>query len=218
MNLHWRVLQTRQSTTSGTGTAWTSLCISATTWSPSRQQDGFMQHTNMESRQVRHMRTSGQYQCSCNGCHELGNNWPSTWEPAAHEAWNADGTNSMTPTGTACMHQSSTSRCFSRSKAGHTGMLHPTLPAEQCLPYLSPVDLRACLCSWLAQVLGTFITEFGQGRLRCDRMFSSCETARQVADQLVAIAAHYGFEGWLVSVVYTLRSQLTCLQPRLTGI
>lgn len=29
-------------------------------------------------------------------------------------------------------------------------------------------------------------------------MFSSYETARQVADQLVAIAAHYDFEGWLV--------------------
>ena len=48
------------------------------------------------------------------------------------------------------------------------------------------------------QVLGTFITEFGQGRLRCNRMFSDYETARVVADQLAAIAAHYGFEGWLV--------------------
>ena len=48
-------------------------------------------------------------------------------------------------------------------------------------------------------MLGTFITEFGQGRLRCNRMFSTYKTARQVADQLVAIAAHYGFEGWLVS-------------------
>jgi endo-beta-N-acetylglucosaminidase D len=51
--------------------------------------------------------------------------------------------------------------------------------------------------------LGTFITEFGQGRLRCDRMFSSPESARQVADQLVAIAQHYGFEGWLVRDYYT---------------
>jgi hypothetical protein len=50
-----------------------------------------------------------------------------------------------------------------------------------------------------AQVLGTFITEFGEGRRRCARLFSSHEAARAVADKLVALACHHGFEGWLVS-------------------
>lgn len=67
---------------------------------------------------------------------------------------------------------------------------------------LSQVEISSTAAAGVVvhlQMLGTFITEFGQGRLRCDRLFSSAERARQVADQLVAIAQHYGFEGWLVS-------------------
>ncbi|KAF6265409.1 glycosyl hydrolase family 85-domain-containing protein [Scenedesmus sp. NREL 46B-D3] len=50
------------------------------------------------------------------------------------------------------------------------------------------------------KVLGTFITEFGQGRQRCNRLFASRAAAQAVADQLVAVARHYGFEGWLVNI------------------
>jgi mannosyl-glycoprotein endo-beta-N-acetylglucosaminidase len=56
----------------------------------------------------------------------------------------------------------------------------------------------------LPQVLGTFITEFGQGKQRCNRLFSSRAAAQAVADQLVAVARHYGFEGWLVNIENSL--------------
>jgi mannosyl-glycoprotein endo-beta-N-acetylglucosaminidase len=63
-------------------------------------------------------------------------------------------------------------------------------------------------CPWLTalQVLGTFITEFGQGRQRCNRLFASRASAQAVADQLVAVACHYGFEGWLVNIENSLSS------------
>eukprot|EP00775_Hariotina_reticulata_P011568 gene11568-11712_t len=51
------------------------------------------------------------------------------------------------------------------------------------------------------RMLGTFITEFGQGKLRSEVLFASRDSAEVVANQLVAVALHYGFEGWLVSVL-----------------
>jgi hypothetical protein len=75
----------------------------------------------------------------------------------------------------------------------------PKEPTQSCHGMASNRCLLLVTAVWGSQVLGTFITEFGQGRLRCDRMFSTHEGARRVADQLAAIAAHSGFEGWLVS-------------------
>jgi mannosyl-glycoprotein endo-beta-N-acetylglucosaminidase len=57
------------------------------------------------------------------------------------------------------------------------------------------------------QMLGTFITEFGQGKLRSQELFASRESAEVVADQLVALALHYGFEGWLVNIENSLTAQ-----------
>ena len=50
------------------------------------------------------------------------------------------------------------------------------------------------------QVLGTFITEWGLGAQRCARLFQDPAAAQTVADQLVAISKHYGFEGWLINM------------------
>jgi mannosyl-glycoprotein endo-beta-N-acetylglucosaminidase len=50
------------------------------------------------------------------------------------------------------------------------------------------------------QVLGTFITEWGLGARRCSRLFKDAAAAQAVADQLLAIAKHYGFEGWLINI------------------
>ncbi|KAG2497145.1 hypothetical protein HYH03_004736 [Edaphochlamys debaryana] len=50
------------------------------------------------------------------------------------------------------------------------------------------------------RVLGTFITEWEEGRSRCERLFASPAAARTAADQLAALAAHGGFEGWLVNI------------------
>lgn len=52
----------------------------------------------------------------------------------------------------------------------------------------------------LLQVLGTFITEWDDGALRCMQMFTSPESAEEVARQLASIAQHYCFEGWLLNI------------------
>lgn len=50
------------------------------------------------------------------------------------------------------------------------------------------------------QVLGTFITEWSDGSRRCVDMFSDRCTAELAAEQLVAVAKHFGFEGWLINI------------------
>ncbi|GFR47376.1 hypothetical protein Agub_g9088 [Astrephomene gubernaculifera] len=50
------------------------------------------------------------------------------------------------------------------------------------------------------KVLGTFITEWAAGRDICCRLFASPAAARAAADSLVRLAAHGGFEGWLVNI------------------
>eukprot|EP00879_Flechtneria_rotunda_P009445 GHRR01009887.1.p1 GENE.GHRR01009887.1~~GHRR01009887.1.p1 ORF type:complete len:846 (+),score=292.20 GHRR01009887.1:222-2759(+) len=67
------------------------------------------------------------------------------------------------------------------------------------------------------QMLGTFITEFGQGRHICNRLFSSKASAEAVADQLVAIAAHYGFEGWLVNIENSLSLEQVAVMQHFVG-
>ncbi|XP_062513553.1 cytosolic endo-beta-N-acetylglucosaminidase-like isoform X2 [Corticium candelabrum] len=49
-------------------------------------------------------------------------------------------------------------------------------------------------------VLGTFITEWDDGAVRCQKLLESEATYRRVADQLVAIALYYKLEGWLVNI------------------
>jgi len=50
------------------------------------------------------------------------------------------------------------------------------------------------------QVLGTFITEGGDGTDACQELFRSMESAVEAAKQLASIAAYFGFEGWLINV------------------
>lgn len=66
-------------------------------------------------------------------------------------------------------------------------------------------------------MLGTFITEFGQGRQRCNKLFASCQAAEAVADQLVAVAAHYGFEGWLVNIENSLSREQVEVMKHFVG-
>lgn len=60
------------------------------------------------------------------------------------------------------------------------------------------------------QVLGTFITEWQEGKERCEQMFCTMENAELVARQLTAIAVHFNFEGWLVNIENDLSH--ICLQ------
>ena len=55
-----------------------------------------------------------------------------------------------------------------------------------------------------SQVLGTFITEWDEGRRICEQLFSSPETAELLAFQLKEIANWFGFDGWLVNIENSL--------------
>ena len=53
-------------------------------------------------------------------------------------------------------------------------------------------------------MLGTVITEWEEGAALCEQLFSSPEAAEEAAGQLCRIAAHHGFDGWLLNVENTL--------------
>ena len=44
------------------------------------------------------------------------------------------------------------------------------------------------------------ITEWDDGKKRCDAVIANEVTYKQFADQLVKIADYYGFDGWLVNI------------------
>lgn len=49
-----------------------------------------------------------------------------------------------------------------------------------------------------SKVLGTFITEWDEGRVICDRLLSTKESAHLYAERLTELAVALGFDGWLV--------------------
>lgn len=49
-------------------------------------------------------------------------------------------------------------------------------------------------------VLGTLITEWEAGAVACRQLFGTAAAAEAVAAQLAAIAAHHGFDGWLINI------------------
>lgn len=49
-------------------------------------------------------------------------------------------------------------------------------------------------------VLGTFITEWEAGSAVCKKLLASEETVALAVRQLVCIANHHGFEGWLINI------------------
>ncbi|KAF8066341.1 ENGASE2 [Scenedesmus sp. PABB004] len=67
------------------------------------------------------------------------------------------------------------------------------------------------------KVIGTIITEFGQGRRRCGALFESAAAARGVADTLVSLAAHHGFEGWLVNIENALTQDQVAVVMHFVG-
>jgi len=56
-----------------------------------------------------------------------------------------------------------------------------------------------CLC------VGTLITEWEAGKQMCAEFLKSEVEWRVLADQLVAIAVHYGFDGWLINIENALQ-------------
>lgn len=47
-------------------------------------------------------------------------------------------------------------------------------------------------------MLGTFITEWDEGKLISDKLLSTEESAKMYADCLTELAVALGFDGWLV--------------------
>ncbi|KAK4273731.1 hypothetical protein QN277_017070 [Acacia crassicarpa] len=50
------------------------------------------------------------------------------------------------------------------------------------------------------KVLGTFITEWDEGRSVCDEMLATKGSAQTYAERLVQLAAKLGFDGWLINM------------------
>lgn len=50
------------------------------------------------------------------------------------------------------------------------------------------------------QILGTLITEFNDGILKCEQIFQNDESWRNFADALVNICIIYQFDGWLLNI------------------
>lgn len=49
-------------------------------------------------------------------------------------------------------------------------------------------------------ILGTLISEWDAGAAACRQLFGTMSSAEAAADQLAAIAAHHGFDGWLINI------------------
>ncbi|KAK7305920.1 hypothetical protein VNO77_43833 [Canavalia gladiata] len=50
------------------------------------------------------------------------------------------------------------------------------------------------------KVLGTFITEWDEGRAACDTLLSTKESAQMYAERLAELAVDLGFDGWLINM------------------
>ncbi len=59
-------------------------------------------------------------------------------------------------------------------------------------------------------MLGTFITEWDDGRRICDKLLETEESARMYAERLAELAVALGFDGWLVCSFSNLKSR--CFQ------
>ena len=55
--------------------------------------------------------------------------------------------------------------------------------------------------------MGTFITEWDEGAVKCGEMFGSPEAAIHTAKQLTEIARTYNFDGWLVNIENKLTTE-----------
>ena len=51
-------------------------------------------------------------------------------------------------------------------------------------------------------MLGTFITEWDEGRATCAVLLSTKESAQMYAERLAELAVKLGFDGWLVIILY----------------
>ena len=51
-------------------------------------------------------------------------------------------------------------------------------------------------------MLGTFIAEWDEGRVVCDEMLATKESAQMYVERLAELASALGFDGWLVKELF----------------
>lgn len=73
-------------------------------------------------------------------------------------------------------------------------------------------DVVRCGYGNTVQVLGTLISEWDDGKAKCEALLETEATAQQAARQLAAIAAYFEFDGWLLNIENELD---TALMPNL---
>ncbi|XP_062601437.1 cytosolic endo-beta-N-acetylglucosaminidase-like [Saccostrea cucullata] len=59
------------------------------------------------------------------------------------------------------------------------------------------------------KVLGTFITEWDDGKLRSQKLLESEESFKRIANKLVEITKYYNFDGWLINIENVIQSDKT---------
>ncbi|CAK7325921.1 unnamed protein product [Dovyalis caffra] len=63
------------------------------------------------------------------------------------------------------------------------------------------------------KVLGTFITEWDEGKLICNKLLATKESAWMYAERLTELAVNLGFDGWLINMeVNLLKEQIPNLE------
>ena len=58
------------------------------------------------------------------------------------------------------------------------------------------------------KVLGTFITEWDEGKATCKELLATKESAQMYAERLAELAAALGFDGWLVIFLFAIYGSL----------
>lgn len=60
--------------------------------------------------------------------------------------------------------------------------------------------------------VGTFITEWDDGKIRSQRLLESEDSFRKVASKLVEITKYYKFDGWLINIENVIEVYITLIK------
>lgn len=82
----------------------------------------------------------------------------------------------------------------------HAAALFPSLCRSHRLVTIPPVGWVNAAHTHGVPILGTLITEWEAGAAACRQLFGTAAVAEAAASQLAAIAAHRGFDGWLINI------------------
>jgi endo-beta-N-acetylglucosaminidase D len=70
-------------------------------------------------------------------------------------------------------------------------------------------DTSTCNVKLYLFNLGTFITEWDDGKARCQKLLESEDSYREVASKLVEITKYYKFDGWLINIENVIEVYIT---------